>query len=214
MNSIITATVKIIFGILAVTIAFDSYAESHYELLMQMLQLEHTADDFTLSKLESWISGTFRREDDFFPAFQQPETWLLVSWVAEEVNQRGFRYAGLKSAGQIDTVVPTPALPQGYIVQGGLTWTPNNLIVPDAYITWDAAKNYCATGTFNGQKGWRLPTLGELYQSGALNGHGWALHRTWSATRNGDDVHWLIILGNGNMYDYRNSYRSSVTCVH
>lgn len=111
----------------------------------------------------------------------------------------------------------SPTLPKGYVVQGGLTWTPNNLIAPDIYVGWDAANNFCTTNKFNGQSGWRLPTLAELnklYESGAIAGHGWALHRTWSATPDRDGVHWLIVLVNGGMYDYKNDYRSSVTCVH
>lgn len=63
---------------------------------------------------------------------------------------------------------------------GGRTWSP--VTFPDTFAN---ANTYCTTTTINGTKGWRLPAeieLTDLYNSGAIAGHGWTLSRTWSST--------------------------------
>jgi hypothetical protein len=67
--------------------------------------------------------------------------------------------------------------------------------------TWTNANAYCAKTTMNGQKGWRMPTKGELlalYASGAMNNQGWRLIYAWSPTPHGAGGHdkgrrhWLV----------------------
>ena len=56
----------------------------------------------------------------------------------------------------------------GYISQGGLTWSPANV-----QLGWASASSYCP-GTINGTTGWRLPTqteLANLINSHVLNGN-------------------------------------------
>jgi hypothetical protein len=86
-------------------------------------------------------------------------------------------------------------IPLQSFVQGGLNWSP----VKNATYNWTQANSYCQTSTFNGQTGWRLPTLAELsglsgpiadgalatgglYASGGFIGRGWALAYVWSST--------------------------------
>lgn len=91
------------------------------------------------------------------------------------------------------TVSAASGLPTGYVSQGGLTWTPDNIGQGATYasqyptyhfFTWPEAYAYCAGTSFLGQTGWRLPThleLSALYTSGAMNGQGWTLFDTWSS---------------------------------
>ena len=58
------------------------------------------------------------------------------------------------------------------VSQGGLTWLPPS----SAGYSWPMAITYCANTTIGGLTGWRLPTQAEalaLWNSGAMNGHGW-----------------------------------------
>ncbi len=110
----------------------------------------------------------------------------------------------------------TPAsLPAGYVVQGGLTWTPNtigsNLLGGSltgsisGIANWTVADAFCRNGTFNDQTGWRLPTITELtslYDSRAIiNVQGWELRRTWSSTvRSTDSKYASFQLSEGRIY--------------
>jgi hypothetical protein len=103
-------------------------------------------------------------------------------------------FSALDANGVVDNITSTvsftvAALPAGYVYQGGLTWMP----VSATTYTQVAADTYCTTTTINGQTGWRLPTevemigplypiKGGLYGSGAMNGQGWTLGKTWSST--------------------------------
>ena len=119
-------------------------------------------------------------------------------------------------------------LPAGYVVQGGLTWTPNtigsatfggdfnNWGIPGGYANWATANAFCAAGTFNGQTGWRLPTqpeLSSLYSSGAMNGQGWALDLTWSSTADGSGYRYGVGLGIGNVRWGVDTLYGYVSCV-
>lgn len=115
-------------------------------------------------------------------------------------------------------VCVTPALPAGYVVQGGLTWMPET-----SYATnWADANAYCANTAINGQTGWRLPTQQELialhsaypeYPS-VLSDQGWNLGVAWSSTPSGTGSHYTISVGTGigiGLYDtVPGSY---MTCV-
>lgn len=105
----------------------------------------------------------------------------------------------------------TPAsLPAGYVVQGGLTWTPNTIGGNNlggkisGTANWTVADDFCRNGTFNDQTGWRLPTITELtslYNSGPINGEGWLLVRTWSSTvRSSDGKYASFQLSEGRIY--------------
>ena len=139
------------------------------------------------------------------------------------------------AAGNVQAAVQSVALtttaaslPAGYVVQGGLTWTPNtigsatfgsdfnNWGIPGGYANWATASAFCAAGTFNGQTGWRLPTqteLSGLYSSGAMNGQGWALNGTWSSTANGSGDHSFVSLNYGGVYWFGDTNHIYVSCV-
>ena len=73
-----------------------------------------------------------------------------------------------------------PTVTATSVTSGAHTWMP--VTFSDSYAN---ANNFCAQTTINGKKAWRLPTdleLVELHTSGAMNGHGWTLSRTWSST--------------------------------
>jgi hypothetical protein len=61
--------------------------------------------------------------------------------------------------------------------------------MPATFIaTWDQANSFCSNTKINNLAGWRLPTefeLAEMFASGLMNGQGWILHKTWSATAAG-----------------------------
>jgi hypothetical protein len=116
--------------------------------------------------------------------------------------------------------VAAASLPAGYVVQGGLTWTPNTIGSTTwgnvGVANWATANAFCAAGTFNGQTGWRLPTkpeLESLYSSGAINGQGWALHYTWSSTAYGSGFHYSVYLDNGHVYGVNDTIGIYVSCV-
>lgn len=97
-----------------------------------------------------------------------------------------------------------------YVSQGGLTWMPIMFRK-----NWGDADSYCANITSRGQGGWRLPTKAELvalYNSGVLNGQGWALNYTWTSTP-AKLAHYFVDLSDGNVnWNYDNS-GNYVTCV-
>lgn len=106
--------------------------------------------------------------------------------------------------------VAAAALPAGYVSQGGLTWMPVTFSK-----NWTDANAYCTGTTINGETGWRLPSktnLSGLYASGAMNGQGWTLGRTWSSTVNGPD-HDYVNLNDGTVGKQRNLFTHYVTCV-
>jgi hypothetical protein len=72
------------------------------------------------------------------------------------------------------------ALPNGYVVSGGLTWMP----VSSTTYTWYEAEALCG-GIINGQTGWRLPSRQEVLDlslTTAMIGKGWTLGGIWSGT--------------------------------
>lgn len=113
------------------------------------------------------------------------------------------------------TVTPPP-LPEGYVVQGGLTWTP---IANNWKRTWSGANTLCTGTTINGQTGWRLPTWQELrglYLSHQINVpvNGDYYLRTWSSTVGpNEDWHYFVMLGAGNVTYQLNTVIYLVTCV-
>ncbi len=121
------------------------------------------------------------------------------------------------AAGNVQATVQTVAFttaPSGYVVQGGLTWSPNHL----ATLNWAGADAFCA-GTINGQTGWRLPTITELNalsNSGAITGQGWSMTQTWSSTETGAPYlthHQIVHLDVNMEVTSSNSNPWSVTCV-
>lgn len=105
-------------------------------------------------------------------------------------------------------------LPSGYVSQGGLVWMP-----PAPLYTWANADAYCTTFTINGQSRWRMPTKDELkalYDSGVINGQGWALTYTWSSTwwnSVGSGLHYFVDLTNGNIGWSLDMQTYYVSCV-
>lgn len=135
-------------------------------------------------------------------------------------------YAGTVSGGGSGLAT----LPFGYVVEGGLTWVPNNLMgaLSNPSYTYTQAVALCA-GNINGQTGWRLPTQPEvnaLYLSGVidqmyLNNMGvipWVRSFTWTSTSGGVDVlvggvHNIVDLNAGTTTLLPDSYAVLVTCV-
>ncbi len=103
-------------------------------------------------------------------------------------------------------------LPAGYVLQGGLLWTPATFTK-----VWADANTYCTGSILNGTTGWRLPTVAELsalYASGAMNGQGWTLSYTWSSMPNGSGIHYYVGLDNGGVYSSYDTNSYYVSCVH
>ncbi|MFA6016415.1 MAG: hypothetical protein WC742_15255 [Gallionellaceae bacterium] len=79
------------------------------------------------------------------------------------------------------------ALPAGYVVSGGLTWTPNNILA----LPWGAANSHCADLSAAGSSDWRLPSDGELVVltrgvgKESIKQAGWAMAFTWSSQLSG-----------------------------
>jgi len=98
------------------------------------------------------------------------------------------------------------------VTLGARTWMP----VTFADI-WANASSYCTTTTINGSKGWRAPTeaeLSELRASGAMNGHGWTLGRTWSSTLGTLAAQRRVVrLDDGVVTDEAESNSAYVACV-
>jgi hypothetical protein len=87
------------------------------------------------------------------------------------------------------TTVTVDAAPAVYVVQDGKTYTPNTIGAAtwgnDGTADWSTANAFCLAATFNGYSDWQLPQssqLKSLATSGALNGQGWVLAKTWSST--------------------------------
>lgn len=99
-----------------------------------------------------------------------------------------------------------------YISQGGLTWMP---VVYHNYSLAEAV-SLCA-GTINGQTGWRLPTITELYAlaaSGATTNKGWNDNRVWSSTEYTSVSQQVLQVSNSSMTSYSKANASTVaTCV-
>jgi hypothetical protein len=99
------------------------------------------------------------------------------------------------------------------VVQNSLTWMPVSFSV-----TWSDASAFCATSTINGQTGWRLPTefdLSGLAASGAMNGQGWTLDRTWTSTSGSGVVasHFVVNPATKLASEQANDNSAFVTCV-
>lgn len=111
------------------------------------------------------------------------------------------------------------ALPDGYVSQGGLIWTPNISTVPGGFADWNTAATYCATQTINGKTGWRLPTAPELVSlrnSGALATQTLWLRGglTWSSTLQAPGYHQIVVLDSGFVDGQSDSSPFWVTCVY
>ena len=106
-----------------------------------------------------------------------------------------------------------PALPAGYVAQGGLTWMP--VTFADS---WANANAYCANTTLNGQTGWRMPTQAELsalVSSGAIPSIGWSLAYTWSSTAYVPvaGYYYIVSLYNGGAAYQHGGGANYVSCV-
>ncbi|MET0855842.1 MAG: hypothetical protein ABWY27_03750, partial [Telluria sp.] len=80
-------------------------------------------------------------------------------------------------------VCAAPAGAGSFVAKGETTWMPVTFIA-----TWDKANSFCNNTKINNVAGWRLPTefeLKEMFASGLMNGQGWNLNKTWSATVTG-----------------------------
>lgn len=82
---------------------------------------------------------------------------------------------------------------------------------------WSLARDYCATITVEGRRGWKLPNaeqLLELQASGALAGQNWALGPTWSATPGTSTAsHVAVDLAGGGAAERADADLAYVTCV-
>lgn len=86
-------------------------------------------------------------------------------------------------ATRVENTCTPPATNASFVTNAGLTWAPVTFSA-----TYANAASYCASTTINAGNGWRLPTdaeLSALRSSGAMNGQGWSLSRTWSSTAGG-----------------------------
>lgn len=105
-----------------------------------------------------------------------------------------------------------PATSATAVTFGGRTWAP--VTFPATYAN---ANSYCETTTINGVKGWRLPAeieLSDLYNSGAIAGHGWTLSRTWTSTAGALPAQRKTVrLENGTVSDDAETDSSYVACV-
>jgi hypothetical protein len=100
----------------------------------------------------------------------------------------------------------------GYVVQGGLTWTPATIDTD----LWPSANSYCTGTTINGQTGWRLPTVNELVSlanSGALD-VGWYV---WSSTPYPTGGYYVVFLDPTRLFNGTTDVGQGfnyVSCVH
>ncbi len=131
------------------------------------------------------------------------------------------------AANNVQTAVQNVAVTTqaGYVAQGGLIWTPDNIGEGVTYatsnpgghwFTWPEANAYCASFSVNGVGGWRLPTLSELsalYASGAMNGQAWTLYYTWSSDLVSAGSHYSFGLGDGVTGNSADTLSGKVSCV-
>jgi hypothetical protein len=106
--------------------------------------------------------------------------------------------------------VAPAAVNASYVVRSSRAWMP---VASMAH--WSDANSFCTTSTINGATGWRLPTefeLADLFTSGAMNGQGWTLAKTWSSTVSGS-AHLAVDLSNGVSAAHLDSNSAYVTCV-
>jgi hypothetical protein len=107
-----------------------------------------------------------------------------------------------------------PALTAGYVTKGAQRWMPATFAS-----NWDSANAFCSNSTIDGLTGWRLPTefdLTGLYSSGAMNGQGWLLDKTWSLTSAGaadSGGHAAVNLSTGVSSGESKDNGANVTCV-
>jgi len=118
------------------------------------------------------------------------------------------------------TLTVSGQLPNGFIYQSGLDWSPNSTTFPKKFADWETANAYCSRKIINGQSGWRLPTNDELlslYQSGLLKSTpgGWVLNATWSLTPYDESgfAHYAVSLNSGESGASVNLSNFYVTCV-
>ena len=84
--------------------------------------------------------------------------------------------------------------------------------------TWTNARDYCAGTVIDSVGNWRLPTaaeLAQLFASGAIAGHGWALGGAWSSAAVGsvNNGHVTVDLGSGAAVDRADTEKAYVSCV-
>ena len=80
----------------------------------------------------------------------------------------------------VDNKCVAPASNGTFVSANGLTWMPVT-----AVDNWENSRAFCTGTVIGNATGWRLPTdveLAELYASGLMAAHGWALGNTWAAT--------------------------------
>lgn len=109
-------------------------------------------------------------------------------------------------------VCTAPATTASFVTQNGRTFMPATTAD-----TWANANAFCSGTTINGATGWRLPLpleLSDLYASGAMNGKGWVLGKTWSSMAGtAASSHHAINLSTGMSGDESDGSGAYVTCV-
>jgi uncharacterized protein YajQ (UPF0234 family) len=114
------------------------------------------------------------------------------------------------AAGNLQPTVQVATRTAGYVVQGGLIWSPWYAF----YDTWQTMSTNCTTQWLNGQSGWRLPTSAELialYNSAAVLKQGTTL---WSTTSPSAGTHNVINMNDGVVVPFNDSaVGASASCV-
>jgi hypothetical protein len=99
------------------------------------------------------------------------------------------------------------------VTRNGVTWLPTTSATR---LTWTEADAFCKNISYQGKTGWSLPgrsDLADLFNSGAVNGQGWTLGDTWSATADTDKTHIAVDLAAGTATSLMSDNKLSVTCV-
>jgi hypothetical protein len=140
--------------------------------------------------------------------------------------------AGSTRVAGVCTVIPTcippakldstnkcvaPATSATMVTANSLAW----MGVSDANVnTWEKARDFCAGSIIEGAAEWHLPTevqLKELFASGAIAGHNWALGNTWSSTMGttaSSASHKTVDLLTNTSSERVDTANSYVSCVH
>lgn len=109
-------------------------------------------------------------------------------------------------------VCTAPATSASVATNAGVTFMPATWID-----SWSNANAFCTGTTINGATGWKLPMplqLTELQASGAMNGKGWNLGKTWSSALGAAaSSHSAVNLANGVAGDESDASGAYVTCV-
>jgi hypothetical protein len=140
--------------------------------------------------------------------------------------------AGSSRVAGVCTVIPTcippakvdsnnkcvaPATGAAMVTVNALAW----MGVSDANVnTWDKARAFCEGSIIDGSPDWRLPTeaqLKALFDSKAIDGHGWNLGNTWSSTMGttaSSASHIAVDLVTGASMERVDTANAYVSCVH